>query len=258
RRVNFLGPNSLQIGGQAARTRGGDEQVTAEVEIERGQAGIVGAAMEGFDARRSGQGFGIRRAVQVKMNALEIFLEIGDMRGAEGRVRLVRGALQILRRGGDRIRELASGKSPVIGGGGNQNGGLIRPCQLQGFAGLLEQAGAMRNADTRRIFDAAAARAIVELAGHQQGVVAVGDRRKTLRTIQTERKSELARLIGGQMIDNDLVRGRGENLARIANAAAVELDVSRGRVEVQFAAIVGDGRGGMRVLKIQMQIAEDL
>src|SRR5581483_3891893 len=77
-------------------------------------------------------------------------------------------------------------------------------------------------------------------------------------TIQTERKSELARLIGGQMIDNDLVRGRGENLARIANAAAVELDVSRGRVEVQFAAIVGDGRGGMRVLKIQMQIAEDL
>ena len=40
RRLDFLGPDALQVGRQAARPRGTDQQVTAEVEIQRRQRRI--------------------------------------------------------------------------------------------------------------------------------------------------------------------------------------------------------------------------
>jgi len=93
-----------RFGRQAAGARTTDEQVTAEVEIERRQGGIVGALRKRPAARRlatrcDGRG-------QVSSNAVEVLLVICFLCSAQRVERFLRRLVEIFPRSRNRIRQL--------------------------------------------------------------------------------------------------------------------------------------------------------
>ncbi len=73
-------PDALEIGGQRAGPRGGDEQVTAELEVQGFEAGIDGLFLDdAFEARIGGEGGGFGRGGQFDGQAAEQRLVIGDV-----------------------------------------------------------------------------------------------------------------------------------------------------------------------------------
>ena len=125
RRLDFLGPDALQVGRQSAGPRGADQQVAAEVEIQRRQRGI-GPRPAANPASRS---VGRQRAVggrgQVQLHAVEPFLVIRLLCRAEFVERFLRRLVEIALRRGDRIVQLPAGKALEIRRGGQQQHDLI-------------------------------------------------------------------------------------------------------------------------------------
>ena len=85
--MNFLRPNALQIRRQSARARGRNQKVTAKIKMQRGQGRIARAILSGLEPfgdwllRRCG----VER-IELKRNALKIFLIIRHVRLPQGRV----------------------------------------------------------------------------------------------------------------------------------------------------------------------------
>ena len=67
--VDVVVPDTLEVGGHIARTRRGDEQVAAELVVERFEALVLGALAIGFQAFVGGQGGG--GLVQLERHAAE-------------------------------------------------------------------------------------------------------------------------------------------------------------------------------------------
>ena len=94
RRLDALGPEALQVGGHVARARAADQQVPAEVEVERRQR-RVGAALGQrrvpFVGRQRGRRAALGLAVvKLDAHAVEVAAVVGDVGGAQLLVRLGR------------------------------------------------------------------------------------------------------------------------------------------------------------------------
>jgi pyruvoyl-dependent arginine decarboxylase len=99
-------------------------------------------------------------------------------------------------------------------------------------------------ANSGRGVNATSAQPVVQLAGHQQTVLAVGSSFKSLRAVQPRFKRDGFRVIRGQTQDHYLIRRAHKHFSHEPGAGACEFHACDGIVEIQFATIVLNGGMG--------------
>ena len=182
-RLDFLGPDALQIRRQAAGAGGTDQEIPAEVEIERGQGGIRVPLGKARQARIGGQG-AVRSRWQVKLDPVEPFLVVRPLRGPQILEGFGRRLIEIRRRRRERVAQLPASKPPVVGGRGEKQDHLLGIGDHEIVALRLHRSPARHHAQTPGIGDAFSAAPVVQRASHQQFIVVHRRRLETLGAIQ--------------------------------------------------------------------------
>ena len=235
-RLDFLGPDSLQVGGQPAGARGADEQVAAEVEIQGGQGGIgfaIGEIHQALVGRLGSRRLGLR-AAELQGNAVEILAVVLDVPCQQQRHSgLAIAFFKSACGGGERIGGLAAGEAQVIRGGGEVDQDFIGIFHAQTVAFRRDRTALGGDADARDMGDSLAALAIIERAGHEQLVVADGAGGGAFRTIQRHREVKRAGLGSGVSGNENLVGRADEMCALVFHAVELITDAGDGVLQIQ-------------------------
>ena len=238
-RVHAVGPEALQIGRLPARTRAGEEQVAAKLEVKRRKLRVVSIrevldALVGRQLHRLG-------GAEVQRNPAEQPLVFGNVRLAQSVKGLpARGSDVIPRQGlrvaADILEALVTRRrrDEQHGGIGVGHGNLVRVRRWFAAGSNHFDAGL----ELQRAGDAIGR--AVDAAQHERVRPVVGGG-GLLRRVETRGERNLARFVGGDAHDDHLVHGAGEEFAGELDAAGGVTDAGDGRVEVQVAAIIGHG-----------------
>ena len=79
--ASFLAPQALQVGRQAAGPRAADQQVAAELEVQRGQRGVRLPAAKALQPFVGRERIGLAGTVQRQAHTPEVLLMVRDVRG---------------------------------------------------------------------------------------------------------------------------------------------------------------------------------
>ena len=113
--IHLVGPDALQVGRQVARTAGGDEQVAAELVVERLQVvvglslAVVPQTLRGGDVLHLGSG------VEGQLHALEEGLVVGQVILQQAVVAQLEGLVHPLGRGGRGVNAHVGTRVAVVG-----------------------------------------------------------------------------------------------------------------------------------------------
>ncbi len=217
-RLDFLGPQALQVGGQTAGPGGADQKIPPVLIIERQERGIVAALFEGHQAAVDGQSGGRLAGglaiVQAQADAFEIMLIIRHVRPVEVVPGGLRGRFHIPQAGGGGVGGLPAGEPVKIRGGGDEEQHFIRVIDAQlVLLGDADFAPLGHHPRARGVLHARPVMAIVQLARHEQFPVAGTLRFEPFRAIERNRKRKRPGAAAGQAGHHRLPRRANQGLA---------------------------------------------
>ena len=244
--LDLVGPDALQIRGQAAGAGGRDEQVTAEAEVERGEGGIGRACVEGAESIWGGaSGDGGIRCAEVEGDAVEGAAVVGDVRGAE-RGEILRGGAGEVGLGGDAgVGDGSAGEGLDVGRGGDEQQRGVGVAHAESVTFEREGAAGRNDTDAGGVAHAGgAAEAVVDLSAHEQAVGAGGFGGEAFGAVEAGVEGDAARGAGGEAENKSFGRCADEGLAGVAHAVLLVVEAADGLGEVEGAAVVFDLGGG--------------
>jgi hypothetical protein len=262
--LDFLGPEALEVGGEAAGARRGDEQVAAEIEEEGGEAGVGGAGGEGGEAGGGGEGRGGGGGgAEAEGDAVEVALVVSEVGGAEGGEVFSGGAREIVIGGGGGVVVAAVGEGADVGDGGDEENDLGGVANLQRGGGRGEIAAGHEGAEASGVADTGVGAvggifSVGELAGHEEAVRAFGSGGEALGAVEGDVEVEGAGLGSGEANDDSVVGRADENFAGVGDFAEAVGEARDGGFEVELAAVVGGLRVGGNVEEFESEVAEGL
>ena len=250
RPVDVVVPHPLQVCGEIARSRRGDEQIAAKLEVERLEIMIRCAVAVGRQSairRQVSQRVG--RGVQLQLHAIKersVVLVVACKEGGEVASRrrfhpLCRGAFGVHAHIGLRIVELRIEVHAVVRVGGEEEGYLVGAFHRETPVGIRHRAAFRHRAQSHHKVHAI----VVQLCAINQPVLSLRHQLSLGAGVRRVGKREvlLSAAVGGEAHHQHIVGVGDERAARVARAVG-RSEIHRGqrRIERERALVVADLR----------------